>query len=402
MSDMIWKQGFCQLFPDDHKYFTFLKKVFRHEFRRNGFRRISTQMRYNGELREGSEEGIMRAYMSNNVAEEIQPVYYYYIAHFFPKDIEELRIGGEILWENDPILDAILVYITYSVLNKVGLEWDFAIRVNSNGIEKEKAKYKEELVNFYSDKKHLLTDESLELLESNPMKILSSSDEDERILSEKAPNIMKFLKKDSKAHYTKFKEYLDLLWVEYIEDNTLIADNNYNTHTVWEFFEKENKEVLSTGARYNSLSTEIWAPKEVPGVWFHTKPELIISLLKNRNIKIKNKDAIDLFFVQLGDDAKKIVLPVSLQARDAGINTVVSLGTPSMKEQMLKANRSWAKYIVIVWFMEAKKWVFQVRDTVAWTQAEVKKEELIDYIISRIGKDALDFYCPAKDLITEK
>jgi histidyl-tRNA synthetase len=91
-----------------------------------------------------------------------------------------------------------------------------------------------------------------------------------------------------------------------------------------------------------------------------------------------------------------------LQARDAGINTVVSLGTPSMKEQMLKANRSWAKYIVIVWFMEAKKWVFQVRDTVAWTQAEVKKEELIDYIISRIGKDALDFYCPAKDLITEK
>jgi hypothetical protein len=54
-------------------------------------------MRYNGELREGSEEGIMRAYMSNNVAEEIQPVYYYYIAHFFPKDIEELRIGGEIL-----------------------------------------------------------------------------------------------------------------------------------------------------------------------------------------------------------------------------------------------------------------------------------------------------------------
>jgi len=30
------------MFPDDHKYFTFLKKVFRHEFRKNGFRRIST------------------------------------------------------------------------------------------------------------------------------------------------------------------------------------------------------------------------------------------------------------------------------------------------------------------------------------------------------------------------
>jgi histidyl-tRNA synthetase len=30
------------LLPNDHKYLTFLKKVFRHEFRKNGFRRIST------------------------------------------------------------------------------------------------------------------------------------------------------------------------------------------------------------------------------------------------------------------------------------------------------------------------------------------------------------------------
>jgi len=30
------------IFPEDHKYLTFLKKVFRHEFRKNGFRRIST------------------------------------------------------------------------------------------------------------------------------------------------------------------------------------------------------------------------------------------------------------------------------------------------------------------------------------------------------------------------
>jgi hypothetical protein len=29
------------IFPEEHNYLTFLKKVFRHEFRRNGFRRIS-------------------------------------------------------------------------------------------------------------------------------------------------------------------------------------------------------------------------------------------------------------------------------------------------------------------------------------------------------------------------
>jgi histidyl-tRNA synthetase len=103
----------------------------------------------------------------------------------------------------------------------------------------------------------------------------------------------------------------------------------------------------------------------------------------------------------LWDDAKKVVLPISLKARESGINTVVSLWTPSMKEQILKANRSWAKYIVIVWFMEAKNWIFQVRNVEAGTQEEIKKEELIDYIIDKIGKDSLDFYCPARDLLTE-
>jgi histidyl-tRNA synthetase len=30
------------ILPEYHNYFTFFKKVFRHEFRKNGFRRIST------------------------------------------------------------------------------------------------------------------------------------------------------------------------------------------------------------------------------------------------------------------------------------------------------------------------------------------------------------------------
>ena len=401
MHNILLGEVFWHLFPDDHKYLTFLKKVFRHEFRKNGFRRISTAMKYNKVLRENSELGIMKAYIDNNVVEEIQPVYFYYMSRFFPKWSEEIRIWAEILWENDPILDAILIYITYWVLTKVWLWEEFSIRINSSGVEKERLKYSEELFNFYSDKKHLLTPESLELLDTNPMLILSSVDEDEQILSKNAPVMTKFLKKDSKAHYAKFKEYLDLLEVPYTEDNTLIAPNEYCTHNIWEFRHSETNNLISSGFRYNTLWTQLWSPKEVPAVWFHTKVEYVISLLREKNIKIKNKDSIDLFFVQLWDDAKKVVLPISLKAREAGINTVVSLGTPSMKEQILKANRSGAKYIVIVWFMEAKNGIFQVRNVEAGTQEEIKKEDLIDYVIDKIWKDSLDFYCPARDLLTE-
>ena len=40
-------------------------------------------------------------------------------------------------------------------------------------------------------------------------------------------------------------------------------------------------------------------------------------MLKEKNIEIRDKDKIDLYFVQLGDEAKKAVLPLSLAARKA-------------------------------------------------------------------------------------
>jgi len=38
-------------------------------------------------------------------------------------------------------------------------------------------------------------------------------------------------------------------------------------------------------------------------------------MLKEKHVSIKNKDKIDLYFVQLGDEAKRVVFPLSLEAR---------------------------------------------------------------------------------------
>jgi histidyl-tRNA synthetase len=55
------------------------------------------------------------------------------------------------------------------------------------------------------------------------MFLLLSKEEDEQILASQAPSMAaKFLKKDSKAHYAKFKEYLELLEIPYEEDHTLV------------------------------------------------------------------------------------------------------------------------------------------------------------------------------------
>lgn len=428
-----WMQD---ILPEAHLYHTFLKKVFRHEFRKNWFKRITTPILEKKELftwavwlwtdivdkemynlvdRKGRElimkpestAWIMRAYIENDMQSEPQPIFLYYVEPHFRYDRpqkwryrEFYQVWAEIIWESDPILDAQLIYISYTVLNKIWLAWDFKVKINSIWTLKDRQKYLEELVNFYENKKHILSEDGLNKLSKNPLRLLDTKIEDEIILANEAPKITKFLKKDSKEHYEKVKEYLELLWVPYEEDHKLVRWLDYYTHTVWEFVDNtwRNQWSFGWGWRYDVLSKKIWHNEEIPAVWFAMWMERLAEALVEKWIKIRDKDKIDLYFIQLWDEAKKIVLPLTLAAREAWINTLASLWTPSLKVQMKKANRINARYVVMVWIMEANSWVFQVRDMVEWTQEEVKKDDLINYIKAKVWEKSLDFYCPANDL----
>ncbi len=418
------------IFPDDHKYLTFLKKVFRHEFRKNGFRRVSTpfftditslknifwntihdniiKLDINHEfsiwLNPVASISNLNAYIEWERNEEIQPVYSYFMDRYYPKNnlnsIDwKALFGWDVIWENDVIIDIQNLYIVRNILNKIWLEWDYVIKYNYIWNKKEQEKYKENLHNFYSDKKHLLTDKGLDYLDNSILKLLSSDNEDEQILTKSAPSILKCYKKDSKKEAPKAKEFLELLGIDYIEDEKLFWDYDFNDWVVWEIRLKNSDDLIAKWAWYNDLSNLMLCPKEIPWSGFWVDIFKLINILKTKNIVIKNKDSLDLFFVQLWDEAKKVVFPLSMKAREAWIKTAISLWTPSMKEQMLKANRSKATYVVMVWLMEARNWIFQVRNLEDWTQEEINKEDLIEYIIWKIWKDSLDFYDPSKDLL---
>ncbi len=344
--------------------------------------------------------GIMRSYLENETFEELQPVYYYHMERSFRQSRQRKEfyaIGWEIIWESDPIIDAQNIYMLFTALKKMGLiEW-MKIRVNSYGNVKEMDKYFAELENYFANKKGVMSEKTAELYDSNPLAVFFSADEDDMILASGAPSILKFLKKDSKKHHEDVKMYLSDLEIPFEEDHTLFFSEGFYTNTIWQIEDSEGR-IIASGGRYNNLATQIWSPKPYGAAGFSIDVGHLIDTLRGRHISIKNKDQIDLYFVQLGEEAKRVVFPLSLEARAKGINTMTSLWTPSIKEQMLKAQRIGSTYVVLVGLMEARNGVFQVRNIPAGTQEEVKKEELIDYIIGKIGEDKLDFYEPSRDL----
>lgn len=428
-----WMQD---IFGEYQRYFTFLKKVARHEFRTNGFTRITTPIlelktlitHSTGDgsdivskemfdftdkwwrevvMKPESTPGVMRAYLEH-MLEEPQPVYLYYVEPHFRYDRPQKgryrqfhQIGAEIIGEVDPILDAKSIHIMAQILDGLWLKDTYTIKINSLGILKEREKYLIELASFFENKKHLLDEVDIARLEKNPLRLLDSKNNDVKELLKVAPKMIDFLKKDSLEFYEKVKEYLDILWVKYEEDHTLVRGLDYYCHTVWEFVDGSGRtqDAFGGGGRYDVLAKSIGYKTEVPAVGFAFGAERLIEAMIERGVQLKNKDKIHLYIMQLGDEAKKLALPLNIEARKKWLNSLIGLGTPSIKVQLKKANRVGARFVIVIGIMEAKKWVCQLKDMDRWTQIEMSLETVLDSIITEVWNDSLSFYHPSKDFI---
>lgn len=129
--------------------------------------------------------------------------------------------------------------------------------------------------------------------------------------------------------------------------------------------------------------------------------ERLIETMMDRGVRLKNKDSIHLYIMQLGDEAKKLALPLNLEARKKGLNSLLSLGTPSIKVQLKKANRLGARFVIIIGIMEAKKGICQLKDMDQGTQIEMPLDTVLDHIVGLVGGDSLSFYHPSRDWMIE-
>jgi histidyl-tRNA synthetase len=241
-------------------------------------------------------------------------------------------------------------------------------------------------------------------LEKNPLRLLDSKNPDVQALLKVAPKITDFLKKDSLDFYSKVKEYLHILGVKYVEDPTLVRGLDYYSHTVWEWVDGSGRtqDAFGGGGRYDMLAKSLGYKTTIPAVGFAMGAERLIESIMENGVKLRNKDTIHLYLIQLGDEAKRLALGLNAEARNKGLNTLISLGTPSLKVQLKKANKINAQYVAIIGIMEAKKKVCQLKDMCAGTQVEVPLDKLVSTVCERVGEKGLDFYCPKKDFVIEE
>ena len=421
-------KGVHDVLPEDHRFFTMIKKVVRHRARQSGFCRISTPVfedtgvfqrgigastdivekeMFTFPSKDGSKSyslkpegtaGVVRAYIEHGMSSLPQPVQLYYIEPHFRYDQPQKgryrqfhQFGFELIGESDPALDAQIINLAQKINQDLEIADRFVLQINSLGCQKCRSQYIEDLKNFYYGKERSLCFSCKDRLEKNLLRLLDCKEEDCQILAKMAPKMDNALCSECKEYHKNVLEFLDELNINYEQNLTLVRGLDYYNRTVFEFWDKSQgaQNAIGGGGCYDGL-VELMGGVPTPAVGYAAGIERIVAHMKEKGIKPIHKDKIQVFVAQLGMVAKKKSLALLDQLRDLGVHVLGAHGKGSIKAQMRMADRFNADWTLLLGQIEVQEEIIIIRDMKKGSQEIIPYENVVEEIIKRIGPDNLD------------
>jgi histidyl-tRNA synthetase len=272
------------------------------------------------------------------------------------------QFGAEIIGTDDPIADVDLIGFMMTVYDRVGIT-NTSLKINSVGDPESRNAYKKALHNFFRPKADKLSSVSQKRLETNPMRILDSKEEEDQPLIKNAPVITDYLNEKTARHYAQVKQHLDRLEIAYREDPHLVRGLDYYTRTAFELISPDlgAQDALGGGGRYDLLVEEVGG-QPTPAVGFAAGIERLFIACRALNIELGEAKSVDVYVVTIGENARNWAIKQLPVLRNAGISATMDYIGRSVKAQMKDANRENARYCIIVGDHELDKGKYTLRN----------------------------------------
>lgn len=262
------------------------------------------------------------------------------------------QIGVECFGMAGPDIDAELLILTARLWAAFGLEGHARLEINSIGTSDSRKTYRDALVAYLEQYKDRLDDDSQRRLTTNPLRILDSKDPATREILADAPVLDEYLDDQSRAHFEQLKALLDAAGVIYTINPALVRGLDYYGKTVFEWITDSlgAQGTICAGGRYDGLVQQLGG-KPTDAVGFAMGLERLILLLETLDLvpDYVNNQA-DVYVTAMGDSAAAASLAIAENLRNELPQAVVvsHCGGGSFKSQMKKADRSGARYAVIL------------------------------------------------------
>jgi histidyl-tRNA synthetase len=220
-----------------------------------------------------------------------------------------------------------------------------------------------------------LSQESIDRLEMNPLRILDSKDPRDRPIADAAPEIDAFLSADAGRFFEAVTTGLDSARVRWTRNPRLVRGLDYYRHTAFEFVTDRlgAQGTVLGGGRYDGLIEALGGPA-TPAVGWAAGIERLAML-----IDVPEPESVTAMIIPMGAAAEPAATDLLARLRRAGVAADMSY-KGNMKKRMHKADQSGARFAVIIGDDEIARDEFALKDLANQTQQWVSRARLIEIL----------------------
>ena len=348
----------------------------------------SFEDRLNGEqltLRPEGTAALVRSVIENNLLYE-GPKRLWYTGPMFRHERPQRgryrqfhQFGIEALGFAGPDIDAEIILMGQRLWDELGLK-GVRLEINSLGQAPERAEHRAALVTYFEKNKERLDEDSQRRLLTNPLRILDSKNPAMQELIEGAPKLLDYLGEESLKHFEAVQALLKANNIPCKINPRLVRGLDYYNRTVFEFVTDRlgAQGTIAGGGRYDSLVERIGG-QSTPACGFGIGLERVLLLMQEFGVEAHQH--VDAYLVNLGELAEQQAFKLAETLRDAGINVVMNAESGSFKSQMKKADRSAARFALILGDDECQANVIAVKPMAGeGEQVKVSIQEAVNLI----------------------
>ena len=297
------------------------------------------------------------------------------------------QINMEAFGYRGPEIDLEIILMTARIWKALGIN-SIQLEINSLGTPASRQVYREALVDYFTDHKRSLDEDSMTRLKTNPMRILDSKNPDMKTLILNAPKITDYLDDESKQHFSILLKTLESHSIDYKLNPNLVRGLDYYTKTVFEWTSDQlgSQATVCGGGRYDGLVEQLGG-KDICGIGCAIGMERLTELVEVSVEKAENSQP-KIYIVAVGEGAEIHASIMAETIRDENQNYAVEVNMDggSFKQQFRRADKSGAELAIIVGEQEIEQGTVSLKPLKSdGEQKTVKQEELIGQLDEFFG-----------------
>ena len=343
-------------------------------------------------LRPEFTAGLMRAFVEHGMATWPKPVKLFAIGPLFRHEKpqagrfrQHVQFNAELLGEEDAAADLEIMQLAYSLYHELGFK-GLAFQLNSIGCPRCRPSYIEALRAYFRPHQARLPEVDRRRLEVNPLRVLDTKEATTLQLLEGAPRSIDHLCPACADHFRDLTGYLDLLALPYVINPRLVRGFDYYVRTVFEVWGSElgAQNALCGGGRYDGLVESVGGPP-TPGVGVGIGIERIVISLRRQGIEPPPLTQPQVIVLHHDPAAKAAAIRLVDALRRHKVPTLMAFGDRSLKAQLKTADRSGARYALLLGEEELAGAVVTVRDLQTGTQTAVPRDDIVSWLQAKLA-----------------